>query len=153
MAIGIRIVDGEIASASRVSALDFEVPDNFFNTHPAYCFEYNGTELVFKADADSLRDVAAQARANVHTAKALASAVSAKVKAIDKQTGIDIVILVGDSTKQRNILATYLKAAKAGEDVSGYITLWDQVEGLRLEGNTREAGCKSALTLTELETI
>lgn len=46
----------EFATTSRVNPSQVELADSFFSSYPSPCWEYNGTTLVLKSDADSIRD-------------------------------------------------------------------------------------------------
>lgn len=45
------------ATLKRKSDKQIEVPEDFFVEYPQPCWEFNGTDIVLKADADATRDI------------------------------------------------------------------------------------------------
>lgn len=83
----------------------------------------------------------------------LQQAKDTKITQIDSQTATDIELIVGDAVQQRNMLAEYLYALDAGEDVSAYKAKWEQVAQLRATGNAKEAQVQACTTIAEVEAI
>ena len=155
--IYLAIEDSEITSVSRVSPLDIQVGDGFFNDYPTYCFELVEDELVLKSNADDLRDSAIATKAALILANELVEAKAAKVVAIDAKTKADIVALVGTDVNQRNDLASYLAAVVAADedsdDIADYATKWAAVATLRSQGNAKEVAAFAALDIAALDAI
>ena len=155
--IYLAIEDSEITSVSRVSPLDIQVGDGFFNDYPTYCFELVEDELVLKSNADDLRDSAIATKAALILANELVEAKAAKVVAIDAKTKADIVSLVGTDVNQRNDLASYLAAVVAADedsdDIADYATKWAAVATLRSQGNAKEVAANAALDIAALDAI
>ena len=155
--IYLAIEDSEITSVSRVSPLDIQVGDGFFNDYPTYCFELVEDELVLKSNADDLQDAAIATKAALILANELVEAKAAKVVAIDAKTKADIVALVGTDVNQRNDLASYLAAVVAADedsdDVANYATKWAAVATLRSQGNDKEVAANAAANIAALDAI
>ena len=151
--IGLKIVDGEIASASYAEPLDMQVPDNFFSKYNATSYEVVDGELVLKENADELEAKTLEAEAALRLAEELSEAKALKIAEIDAQTAADIIEIVGDATSQRNLLAEYLNAKGTDGVVTTYELQWKEVEELRASGNEREALVADALDIEEVESI
>ena len=151
--IGLKIVDGEIASASYAEQLDMQVPDNFFSKYNAPSYEVVDGELVLKENADELEAERLEAEAALRLAKELVEAKALKIAEIDAQTASDIIEIVGDATSQRNLLAEYLNAKGTDGVVTTYELQWKEVEELKASGNEREALVADALDIEEVESI
>ena len=155
--IYLAIEGSEITSVSRVSPLDIQVGDGFFNDYPTYCFELVDDELVLKSDADDIQNAAIAAKAAIRLADELVEAKAAKVVAIDAKTKADIVALVGTDVNQRNDLAAYLAAVVAADedsdDIADYATKWAAVATLRSQGNAKEVAANAALDIAALDAI
>ena len=148
--IGLKIVDGEIASASYAEPLDMQVHDNFFSKYNATSYEVVGGELVLKENADELEAKTLEADTALRLAEELAAAKTLKIAEIDAKTASDIIEIVGDATSQRNLLAEFLDAKEADKSVTIYKLKWSEVAELRASGNKREALVADAKTIEEV---
>ena len=151
--IGLKIVDGEIASASYSEALDMQVSNDFFSKYNAPSYEVVDGELVLKENADELEAERLQQEEALRLAQELAEAKTLKIAAIDAKTAADIVEVVGDATSQRNLLAEFLDAKEADKSVTIYKLKWSEVAELRINGNGREKLVADAETIEELEAV
>ena len=151
--IGLKIVDGEIASASYAEQLDMQVPDNFFSKYNASSYKLVDGELVLKENADKLEAKRLAAETALRLAQELVEAKALKIAEIDAQTAANIIEVVGDATSQRNLLAEYLNAKGTDGVVTTYELQWKEVEELRASGNKREALVADALDIEEVELI
>ena len=151
--IGLKIVDGEIASASYAEQLDMQVPDNFFSKYNAPSYEVVDGGLVLKENADELEAARLEEEAALRLAEELAEAKALKIAEIDAQTASDIIEIVGDATSQRNLLAEFLDAKEADKSVTIYKLKWSEVAELRASGNEREALVADALDIEEVSNI
>ena len=151
--IGLKIVDGEIASASYSEALDMQVSNDFFSKYNAPSYEVVDGELVLKENADELEAERLQQEEALRLAQELAEAKALKIAAIDAKTAADIVEVVGDATSQRNLLAEFLDAKEADKSVTIYKLKWSEVAELRINGNGREKLVADAETIEELEAV
>ena len=151
--IGLKIVDGEIASASYAEPLDMQVSDYFFSKYNAPSYEVVDGELVLKENADELEAKTLEANTALRLAQELVEAKTLKIAEIDAQTAADIIEIVGDATSQRNLLAKYLNAKSTDGDVTTYEIKWKEVEALRASGNKRESLVADALDIEEVEAI
>ena len=148
--IGLKIVDGEIASASYAEPLDMQVSDYFFSKYNATSYEVVDGELVLKENADELEAARLEEEAALRLAEELAAAKALKIAEIDAKTAADIIEIVGDATSQRNLLAKYLNAKSTDGDVTTYEIKWKEVEALRASGNKRESLVADAKTIEEV---
>ena len=148
--IGLKIVDGEIASASYAEPLDMQVSDYFFSKYNAPSYEVVDGELVLKENADELEAKTLEANTALRLAQELVEAKTLKIAEIDAQTAADIIEIVGDATSQRNLLAKYLNAKSTDGDVTTYEIKWKEVEALRASGNKRESLVADAKTIEEV---
>jgi len=148
--IGLKIVDGEIASASYADTLDMQVHDNFFSKYNATSYEVVDGELVLKENADELEAERLEAEAALRLAEELVEAKTLKIAEIDAKTASDIIEIVGDATSQRNLLAEFLDAKEADKSVTIYKLKWSEVAELRASGNEREALVADAKTIEEV---
>ena len=151
--IGLKIVDGEIASASYSEELDMQVSNDFFSKYNAPSYEVVDGELVLKENADELEAERLQQEEALRLAQELAEAKTLKIAAIDAKTAADIVEVVGDATSQRNLLAEFLDAKEADKSVTIYKLKWSEVAELRINGNGREKLVADAETIEELDLI
>lgn len=151
--IGLKIVDGEIASASYSEELDMQVSNDFFSKYNAPSYEVVDGELVLKENADELEAERLQQEEALRLAQELAEAKTLKIAAIDAKTAADIVEVVGDATSQRNLLAEFLDAKEADKSVTIYKLKWSEVAELRINGNGREKLVADAETIEELEAV
>ena len=151
--IGLKIVDGEIASASYAEQLDMQVPNNFFSKYNATSYEVVDDELVLKENADELEAARLEEEAALRLAQELVEAKTLKIAEIDAKTASDIIEVVGNATSQRNLLAEYLNAKSTDGNVTTYELQWKEVEALRASGNKREALVADALDTEEVEAI
>ena len=151
--IGLKIVDGEIASASYSEELDMQVSNDFFSKYNAPSYEVVDGELVLKENADELEAERLQQEEALRLAQELAEAKTLKIAAIDAKTAADIVEVVGDATSQRNLLAEFLDAKEADKSVTIYKLKWSEVAELRINGNGREKLVADAKTIEELEAV
>ena len=148
--IGLKIVDGEIASASYAEPLDMQVSDYFFSKYNATSYEVVDGELVLKENADELEAARLEEEAALRLAEELAAAKALKIAEIDAKTAADIIEIVGDATSQRNLLAEFLDAKEADKSVTIYKLKWSEVAELRASGNEREALVADAKTIEEV---
>ena len=148
--IGLKIVDGEIASASYAEPLDMQVSDYFFSKYNATSYEVVDGELVLKENADELEAKTLEAEAALRLAQELVEAKTLKIAEIDAKTASDIIEIVGDATSQRNLLAEFLDAKEADKSVTIYKLKWSEVAELRASGNEREALVADAKTIEEV---
>ena len=148
--IGLKIVDGEIASASYAEPLDMQVSDYFFSKYNAPSYEVVDGELVLKENADELEAARLEEEAALRLAEELAAAKALKIAEIDAKTAADIIEIVGDATSQRNLLAEFLDAKEADKSVTIYKLKWSEVAELRASGNEREALVADAKTIEEV---
>ena len=151
--IGLKIVDGEIASASYAEPLDMQVSDYFFSKYNATSYEVVDGELVLKENADELEAARLEEEAALRLAQELVEAKTLKIAEIDAKTAADIIEIVGDATSQRNLLAEFLDAKEADKSVTIYKLKWSEVAELRASGNEREALVADAKTIKEVEGI
>tara|TARA_R110000782_G_scaffold104289_1_gene191986 strand:- start:416 stop:874 length:459 start_codon:yes stop_codon:yes gene_type:complete len=151
--IGLKIVDGEIASASYIEQLDMQVPDNFFSKYNAPSYEVVDGGLVLKENADELEAERLEEETALRLAQELVEAKTLKIAEIDAQTAADIIEIVGDATSQRNLLAEFLDAKEADKSVTIYKLKWSEVAELRTSGNKREALVADALDIEEVSNI
>ena len=151
--IGLKIVDGEIASASYAKPLDMQVPNNFFNKYNATSYEVVDGGLVLKENADELEAARLEEEAALRLAQELVEAKTLKIAEIDAQTAANIIEIVGDATSQRNLLAEFLDAKEADKSVTIYKLKWSEVAELRTSGNKREALVADALDIEEVSNI
>jgi hypothetical protein len=87
----------------------------------------------------------------------------AKCSEIDAETAKAIILLAGDDTKQRNLTAKAvqltLKVAQGSisteesAKLDALNSLFNQIEQLRAEGNTKEAKIKAAVTQEEFDAL
>ena len=148
--IGLKIVDGEIASASYAEPLDMQVSDYFFSKYNATSYEVVDGELVLKENADELEAARLEEEAALRLAQELVEAKTLKIAEIDAKTAADIIEIVGDATSQRNLLAEFLDAKEADKSVTIYKLKWSEVAELRASGNEREALVADAKTIEEV---
>tara|TARA_R110000765_G_scaffold258081_1_gene358389 strand:+ start:492 stop:950 length:459 start_codon:yes stop_codon:yes gene_type:complete len=151
--IGLKIVDGEIASASYIEQLDMQVPDNFFSKYNAPSYEVVDGGLVLKENADELEAERLEEETALRLAQELVEAKTLKIAEIDAQTAANIIEIVGDATSQRNLLAEFLDAKEADKSVTIYKLKWSEVAELRTSGNKREALVADALDIEEVSNI
>ena len=151
--IGLKIVDGEIASASYIEQLDMQVPDNFFSKYNAPSYEVVDGGLVLKENADELEAERLEEETALRLAQELVEAKTLKIAEIDAQTAADIIEIVGDATSQRTLLAEFLDAKEADKSVTIYKLKWSEVAELRTSGNKREALVADALDIEEVSNI
>ena len=151
--IGLKIVDGEIASASYAEPLDMQVSDYFFSKYNAPSYEVVDGGLVLKENADELEAERLEEETALRLAQELVEAKTLKIAEIDAQTAADIIEIVGDATSQRNLLAEFLDAKEADKSVTIYKLKWSEVAELRTSGNKREALVADALDIEEVSNI